>query len=253
MNSFNFTTIFHKKLAFIRTLFSYALGAITGIFCFLPCLILVAVLPDRYRYDNRVLFKLLDWTFKGIIRATLVPVHVKGVEHLPHEPVVFVANHQSAMDIPLVGMLMNGYPHIWYVMEYYAHVPILGFFVRRMGIVVDRKSPASAARAIIRGMHMTEHKKRHSIIFPEGGRYTDGKIHEFFYGFAVIAKKTRRPVIPIFIYNVGKVYPPGSFLINWYPIMVTVGTPIAYMPGETDMLFGERVRDWFVEQQAQHG
>ena len=49
------------------------------------------------------------------IRALLLPIKVVGLENIPHTPAIIAANHQSALDIPLVGNLMRCYPHIWFL------------------------------------------------------------------------------------------------------------------------------------------
>jgi 1-acyl-sn-glycerol-3-phosphate acyltransferase len=94
-------------------------------------------------------------------------------------------------------------------------------------------------------------KNRHVLLFPEGGRYTDNTIHHFFAGFAMLAAETGRPVVPVLLYNVNKVFPPKSFLIHPNPITIIIGKPFIFTENETEEQFITRVRDWFVEQLAQ--
>lgn len=192
---------------------------------------------------------MLHWFYKLICKATLTPLIIKGAENFPHEPVILAPNHQSALDIPLVGSLCQGTPHVWLVLEYYASVPILGFFIRQMFVPVDRKSPSKAARSLIKIYKRVQGKNRHLIVFPEGGRFISGKVQEFFEGIAVIARKTNRPVLPIFMPNNRKIYPPGSFYINPYPLIVIVGKPFTIGPEETEKEFMQRIRQWFIEQE----
>jgi len=86
------------------------------------------------------------------------------------------------------------------------------------------------------------------MIFPEGGRYTDGTVHDFYGGFVILAKKTGRPVVPVRIFGVHKVYPPDTFWVQKYPITVVVGKPFVYQEGDTDQAFKDRVYQWFIEQ-----
>ena len=128
-----------------KTLLSYTIIGIAACFFVPPCLV-IACLPARYRYDNRVFFFLTDRFYKIVIAATFNKYIVEGKEHLPTEPAIFVANHQSSLDIPVLGSLCNGYPHVWLVLELYLQTPILGFFIKRMFIAVDQSNPAKAAR-----------------------------------------------------------------------------------------------------------
>ena len=126
-----------KIFLLLRTLFSYLLCGIV-IILFFPPLFLIACLPARYRYDNWFFFFLLDCFYTWIVYTSLIPVSIKGSEHLPTGPAIFVANHQSAFDIPVVGSLCNGYPHVWLVLAYYVDAPVLGFFIKRMFVPVER-------------------------------------------------------------------------------------------------------------------
>lgn len=234
---------------FLRTIFSYFLFGFVCIFFFVPALFLVAILPESHRYAHKPLFWLLDKGYKGIVWASLLPLEIIGKENIPQIPAIIAPNHQSAFDIPIVGMLLDGKPHIWFALEYYAQKPILGFFIRRIGVPVDRDNPPRAARALISMIRLAEQVHSHIIIFPEGTRPLDGKMHMFLQGFALLAKKSARPVVPVFMPNNGFIYPPGSFLVYWKPIRVVIGPSFAYNPDDTDETFTERVYAWFLQQQ----
>src|SRR6266404_3303262 len=90
------------------------------------------------------------------------------------------------------------------------------------------------------------------MIFPEGTRHADGKIHEFFGGFVILAKKLNRPVVPVCMIGINKAYPPETFWVQLYPITVIVGKPFVYEQTDTDESFKKRVQQWFVEQVEQN-
>lgn len=234
-----------KILTFFRSIFSYFLIVIISLI-FIPPALIILCLPAKYRYDNRFFFFLLNLFYNLIVMSVLLPYSIEGEENLPKGPAIFVANHQSSLDIPIVGALCRGFPHVWLVLEYYFKKPILGFFISRMNIPVDRDNQVKAARSLIKALKFVRDKKRHLIIFPEGTRSTDEKIHEFFEGFAIVAKKTERPVIPIYMPNNGKIYPPRSFLINYFPIKVIIGKPMNIGIDETPKEFCSRVKQWFL-------
>lgn len=233
-------------VTFVKTLISYFLIGVVCFICIPPCL-LIASLPARYRYDNRIFFWFADVCYKAVVRCMLTKVRIQGKNHLPNGPAIFVANHQSSLDIFLLGSLLNSYPHVWLVWDYYINTPILGFFIRRMFVAVDPTNPAKAARSLIQLYKFISGQNRHLLIFPEGGRFNDGTIHPFFEGFAIIARKTQRPVIPVLMPNNGKIYPPHTFLIYNYPAVAIIGEPFYVRRDETDEMFVSRVRGWFVD------
>ncbi len=239
---------FHKFLEIVRTVSSYTIFGVLGIFSLIPCVVLTLILPQEKLLDNKLFFWFLNLFYRTVVWCLWVPVTITGKENFPTEPSIIVANHESALDIPFVGLVANTVPHVWFVLEYYVTKPVLGFFLRKVGISVDRDNTQKAARALIQGIRLVDGKNRHIIIFPEGARHVDGNVHEFFEGFALLAKKLQRPVVPVLLTNIGRVYPPETFLVHWYPITMAVGKPITYNSDDTEATFSERVHAWFKEQ-----
>src|SRR5579872_2085778 len=94
----------HKTFfIFARTVLGYGICFCVGVVCFLPALMLVAILPEHIRYRSHVLFRFLHCTYVGTIRALIPSITITGREHIPQKPAIFVANHQSSLDIPVLG------------------------------------------------------------------------------------------------------------------------------------------------------
>lgn len=232
----------------IRSIFTYSGIIFVGVICFLPCFF-IALLPMRYRYNSRIYYWFSDVFFKSIITFSCLPVEIKGKQNLPgNTPVIFAGNHQSAFDIPVLGSLGNGYPQIWLVLSDYLYAPLLGFFVRRMNIPVYQESIAKSAAALKEAILYIKNQQRDLVIFPEGRRIREGTISNFMRGFATIARSTRRPIVPVYMPNNGKIYPPHSFLIYYYPLKIIIGEPFHYQENDTEELFSKRVHQWFVDQ-----
>lgn len=208
---------------------------------------LVAMLPERWRFRVRPLYWLEHAAFWLMIKSWWVPVVYEGLENIYRDrPVIFAANHQSALDIPLFGLVAGGRPHAWFFIRWLTKYPIFGWVIRRLEIVVDQGSVRRSVEAIDRAVSRLKKTEQNLMIFPEGGRYTDGVVRYFFPGFAIIAKKTGYPVVPVFIKNSHKLCPPRTVLIHYARIHVKVGKPFVYQPGEDKHAFCKRVRDWFV-------
>src|SRR3990167_551906 len=227
----------------VRTFFSRFLLLLTLIIGF-PVVLLMLVLPEGMRYQNKFLFWSLDLFHRAIIWGASVPVTFKGRENIPNGPVVYAANHQSSLDVPLVGVLARGKPHIWLAKHDLMEWKLLRWVLPRLSVLVDASSQSKAMRSMINLMRIVEGKDIDIMIFPEGGRYPDDKVHPFYGGFVTLAKMLGRPVVPVYISGVNKVYPPDTFWVHYYPIEVVVGKPFMLQEGETDEAFKDRVFAW---------
>lgn len=232
------------------TLLCYFLAGCVALVTVIPLIVLLFILPIEMCHNNRLIFFLLDLLYRGVTGALLVPITITGEEHIPDNSALIVANHQSALDVLMLGSVLNKKPHVWYALSYYASKPVIGFFIQRLGITVDRNNGSAAAKSLRQGVKHAQTHTSNILIFPEGGRYIDGEIHPFLHGFAFLARTTQRPVVPVFMPYNGYVYPPHSFFIYWHPLEVVIGPKFVYHEKDTDEEFVARVHAWFVHQAA---
>lgn len=230
---------------FFKTIYIYIISMFIGVLFFLPCFI-CALLPEKYRYNNMFYYWCVATASKLLLKLSFIEINITGQNNIPKEPVIFVANHQSSFDIPLVSAIVGARKYIWIVLEYYSNYPVLGFFVRRMNVSVDRGNSEKAGLSLIKIFRLLKDQQRDLVIFPEAARFTDGKIHRFMPGFAMLSKKLNRPIVPIYMPNNYKIFPPGTFLIYNYPIIAHVGEPLICAPDESEESFTQRVQDWFI-------
>jgi 1-acyl-sn-glycerol-3-phosphate acyltransferase len=232
----------------LRNLFCRFLLIIVTIFFSIPILIFI-LMPEKYRYRYPAIFYPVHWFYVAILKITFLPITYKGLENIPSDQaVIFAANHQSTLDIPLLGVLSKGVPHVWLAKAELMDSVFIKWVVPLLSVLVDVSSPRNAMLSLRKIVTIVNHHHRNLMIFPEGTRRIDGKIHEFFGGFAVIAKKTGRPVVPVCIIGANKAYPPETFWLHLYPITVIVGKPFLYEPHDTDESFKQKVHDWFVQE-----
>lgn len=142
-----------------------------------------------------VAYQILQWMI-WVVMTTLYRCRVFHPERVPVEgAVLVVANHQSYMDPPLIGMPVRR-RHLDYVAR-------IGLFESRwFGVFIgalnatpirDQGSDVAAMKLILGRLA----EGRAVVIFPEGSRTHDGAIHEFKRGAAVLLKRSRCPVIPV--------------------------------------------------------
>lgn len=230
--------------ALLRSLVSYVLLFVCCTLL-LPLAIVLLLLPARWRESSTFFYTCTYWFYRMILWCTFLPVSYHGMQHMPYEPAIIVANHQSSLDVPLVGAALGVFPHVWLAFGDFFKNPLFRFVLSRVALPIDMYSPYAGMRSLVRAITYVQQRRMHAIIFPEGGRYTSELMHDFYAGFVMLAKKTGRPVVPVCVRNAGKVYPPGAFVAVWQPMSVTIGAPMVMGQDESDEAFKKRVYAWF--------
>lgn len=166
--------------------------------------------------------------FKSAARA-LFGHRVLHREKLIEEgPVLIVANHQSFLDPPMLGISYEG-PIYFLARKSLFAGPFRSILPRCRAIPIDQEAPDSAAlKTVIRLLRAGERV----LIFPEGSRSPDGNIHEAMPGIALILSKANVPVQPLRIHGAFDCLPMGSNRLRFRPVTVSVGDPISLTPDE---------------------
>ena len=109
-----------------------------------------------------------------ILKTTGVQVAVTGLERLdPSRSYIFVANHQSIYDIPILFASLPFQLRIL-AKESLGRIPFMGWHLRRTGhILVDRSKTGAG---IMKKMARLARQRQSLILFPEGTRSTDGRV-----------------------------------------------------------------------------
>ena len=233
----------------IRSCIAYTFGAITMTVTTLLCLPL-AMLPKSYRYDSRLYHKLISTCSRLLFFFGSVKYEIRGKENLLYfskDPAIYVMNHTSSLDIPIVEVILKDQPKIWISKVSYTKVPFFGFILKRMHVIINRESSMMLKKVISDAMLLTKDKNRHLVLFPEGRRYDDGKIHDFFPGVAIFAEKLDRPVVPIAIYGLHKILPKNRVCLDYDfgVAKISIGEPIMRSSFTTRDEFISYIQDWF--------
>lgn len=133
-----------------------------------------------------------------ILRIGGVKVEVSGLENLPEAPAVFVCNHQSMVDIPVL-LTALGRPRALMAKAVLSKIPLLRGWMRLFDcIFVQRSDPKEARRSYEEGVRLVK-AGSDLIVFPEGTRSKDGEIMEFKAGSFRIASTNGAPIVPLLI------------------------------------------------------
>ena len=133
---------------------------------------------------------------KGTIRYSELKIEVSGQENLIEDTCVYVANHQSMLDIPLIMANVN---HTIGAMakKEMKKVRVFSYWMEELGSVyIDRENGREGLKAILQGVENLKNG-RSMLIFPEGTRNRGGVTAEFKRGSLKLATKANVPVIPI--------------------------------------------------------
>lgn len=126
-------------------------------------------------------------------------IEEKRMEELPKEPCLFVSNHESILDMPLLVHALRDRKIIFVGKKEILKVPVMGHWLKlSKGIPIDRENPRKAMKSI--ELAVERIKEGYSvIIFPEGTRSKNGKVNEFKKGSFKIATKAKAPIVPVSI------------------------------------------------------
>ena len=187
---------------------------------------------------------------EGVMRPTMSAIaspNRRGLDRLDDldGPVVFVANHHSHADTPL---LLTSIPEPW------RHRVVVGaaadyFFGNRLSGAVSALAigavPIERTRVGRRSADMARDLIDDGwsvLLYPEGGRSPDGWGQEFRGGAAFLAIRCEVPVVPIHLQGTGRILRKGRTLPRPSRTTVTFGDPVRANDNENARAFAVRLQ-----------
>lgn len=178
-----------------------------------------------------------------ILATTDVPVHVSGLERVHHGMTyVFVSNHQSIYDIPIIFASLPFQLRI-VAKKSLEKFPFLGWHLRRTGhLLLDRARPGTATLKQVAGLTQ---RGASLIVFPEGTRSLDGRLAPFKRGIFRVAIDAGLPVVPVSVRGSRHVMRKGRLMTCPAAVWLVMHDPIptAALAQEDAAGLAERVRD----------
>jgi 1-acyl-sn-glycerol-3-phosphate acyltransferase len=185
---------------------------------------LIATLVD---WKGRIISRIPRLWSIILLWAAGVPYTVKGLENLVKGSHYFFAgNHESAFDI-LLAFAGIPYQLVSIAKKELKWIPFLGWAMQAAGhIFVDRQQHSKAVNMLEEARKSLLKKPRSILLFPEGTRSLDGKIHTFKKGGLILAIQTDMPVVPIAFCGTSRVAVKHSWKFNPTTIQLQIGKPI---------------------------
>jgi 1-acyl-sn-glycerol-3-phosphate acyltransferase len=126
-----------------------------------------------------------------------VYIEATGGENVPEGGFVYASNHESLVDILVLGAALPG-DFKWAAKRSVMNIPFLGWHLRLAGHVpVDRNQGKDAATAVMEAFESVLRDEKPLLVFPEGTRTVDGKLRPFKNGAFQAAVLTGKPVVPV--------------------------------------------------------
>jgi len=223
---------------FLRSLVYLAILAFVTPF-YAAAVLLLAPLPRIPRWI------FISWWPRGatILARWLLGIRyeVIGREHIPREPVVILAKHQSTWETFAFSGIFP--PHVYVLKRELLRIPFFGWGLALFSpIAIDRSNRSSAMRRTIELGRARFAQGFSIMIYPEGTRTAVGAHGKYRLGGANLAINLGAKVLPV-AHNAGLLWPRNSFLKHPGKVTVIIGKPID-TAGATPVDVMQKVETW---------
>jgi len=211
---------------FLRPLLVWILGALALALAVLLCFVLAPFLGGPGAF-----WAVAPRYIRGTAAAFGVRRRLEGWDSLPEDlrsgarPAVFIGNHTSQFDPPLLISTLPSRP-VFVAKRELARVPFLGWVIWLADFIfIDRAQRESALRSLadaavrIRGGQSL-------AAFPEGTRSRTGELLPFKKGVFALAFEAGVPVVPLAIHGGREILPRGTWRVRPGTYRMTVGAPL---------------------------
>jgi len=213
-----------RKVRMIQQVKSKAVWTAVFIFTFLVSLTCLAflLLPG----GRKITLKLIKWWARWTLKLAGVKHEVIGIEKIPEgRPVVYVANHQSTLDIPVCMAVLPGRVRMMAKHTLFK-IPVFGWVLHAEGFVPVNRNDRKKARLSL-GPAATRLKKGVSIfVFPAGTRSRTGEVGTFKTGGYRLAIEAGVPIVPLALVGAEDLLAAARSLIKKGKITLIVGEAI---------------------------
>ncbi|PMP68281.1 MAG: 1-acyl-sn-glycerol-3-phosphate acyltransferase [Thermodesulfobacterium geofontis] len=152
---------------------------------------------------------------KGFLKILGIEVEIIKNKELPKDIYIFMSNHQSQLDIPVLEKVLEPYNIRFLAKRSLFKIPFFGWGIKALGYVpVEREDPREGLKSILACIERIK-KGISIVIFPEGTRSKTGELLPFKLGGFLIPLKSKVPVVAVSIWGTKDILPKGSL---WFKV-----------------------------------
>ncbi len=197
---------FFRRAAYVT---GFAAGGAWFLFCSAVGLVLLLVTggnPHATHYFARIacggIVRMMGW------RVRIEPAGAFGAVR----PCVYTGNHQSIMDVLILGSVVpKGVVAV--AKKEIAAIPLFGWYYRKAGnLVIDRGSSEDAKRLLGEAVRRIREEKLSVWFMPEGHRNASPELLPFKTGAFRLAADAQAPVVPVVVEPLAAVVDTGRLL-----------------------------------------
>jgi 1-acyl-sn-glycerol-3-phosphate acyltransferase len=189
----------------LTILITYVVLALPAAAIGIPWALLTGNIGPLYRWSM--------WIMRAGLRLARIGVEVRGEEHIPTRPCIFMANHVSNLDPPILLPELP-FRSSFFLKRSLIRIPILGLGMRLADFIpVDRDGRLESARESVKVGIRVLASGVNICTFPEGTRSRNGRLLPFKKGAFFLAMESGAPVIPISIWGSEHMMTKGSLRI----------------------------------------
>lgn len=167
----------------------------------------------------------LCYVIKPLFRS-FFKVKAYGLENIPEGSYLVAPNHRSYLDPPVLNAVFP--KHLTFIAkEELFHAPILGILLPHMSTIPIKRG-AGDVQTLKLALELL-HAGCRLCVFPEGTRAKPGEFLKPKLGIGLLAVKSKKPVLPVYIDGTDKVLPRGKKIPSiGHTIRVFIGKPRRY-------------------------
>ncbi|KAI9795332.1 MAG: 1-acylglycerol-3-phosphate O-acyltransferase [Piccolia ochrophora] len=172
--------------------------------------------------------------FKWAMTVTTgVGFEIQGQEHLQTRPAVFISNHQTELDVLMLGWVFPPYCSVT-AKKSLIKIPIFGWYMALShSVLIDRGNRKTAFAAFDGAANEMRQQRQSVFIFPEGTRsyYAKPDLLPFKKGAFHLAIQAKVPIVPVVTANYSNVlhFQTRTFNSGTIPVKVLPPIPTAHL------------------------